>query len=278
MQQSVLYANANISMQISRSLLTRERIRALSAAENFDAIKSILAGMDYDTELPTDDEIIEAERAKTLKTAIGLSIEEPVAKCIEILDTRHEIREHLAYKNPHATSFELDTMSELELFKKLNQYTPKIKNKIIANYFAALADLTNIKTFAKHKLAAVAPTGVFVDGGIIAVGRITAAFTGDADAVKNLFSSTPYHAVNVALEKSLTERNLTILEDAISKQLDEIVSVGKDDLFKPNLVFWWFVKKQTEFIVIKTIMVNKRLKMSPVQLREQLRGMYERFN
>jgi vacuolar-type H+-ATPase subunit C/Vma6 len=265
-------------MQISRSLLTREKIRALSSAENFDEINSILSGMGYNTELPTDDEIIENERDKTVKTAIGLTTDGTVARCIEILNKRHELRDRLANRNPNATSFELDTLCELELFKQLNQYTPKIKNKNIANYFSALADLTNIKTFAKYKLANVTPAGVFADGGIIAALRLSSVFTGDADAVKNLFSSTPYHKISVALDKALTEKNLTVLEDAISAQLDEIVSVDKDNLFKPNLVFWWFIKKQTEFIVIKTIMTNKRLKMSPIQLREQLRGLYERFN
>jgi vacuolar-type H+-ATPase subunit C/Vma6 len=264
-------------MQISKFLLTREKIRALSSAETMDEIKALLSACGYNTEFHTDDEIIETERAKTIKTAIDLSTDEAVTKCLEILNKRHEIRKNISAK-ANLTSFELDILCELELYRNLSEFIGKIKNKNIRNYFVASADFTNVKTFAKYKLAGTKPSAAFVDGGIIEISQFNSAFSGDSEAHKNIFSSTPYHKVCTALIKSLEEKDLNILETAIARQLDEIVAKDKDDIFQPNLFFWWFVKKQTEFIVVKKIMMNKRLKLPASASQESLRGLYERFN
>ncbi|MDR1917479.1 MAG: V-type ATPase subunit [Christensenellaceae bacterium] len=277
MQQSVLYANADIAMQISKFLLTREKIRTLAAASNVDEVKSILATCGYKTDFATDDEIIEHERAKTIHTAIELSTDDAVTNCLQILSDRHKIREDIS-KKANLTSFEIDTLCEIELFKELSPHIDKIKNKNIKNYFTALADLTNIKTFTKYKLANVKPTNVFVSGGMIGVPLLTNAFGGDNETLKSLFSSTPYFNVYTALVKALGENDINILETAISRHLDGVVATDKDNLFQPNLLFWWFVKKQTEFIVVKTVMMNKRLNLPQTTLQESLRGLYERFN
>jgi vacuolar-type H+-ATPase subunit C/Vma6 len=277
MQKSILYANANISMQISAFLLTRDKIRTMTTADSIDDIKSILSTCGYKTDFETDDEIIETERAKTVKTATDLCTDPAVIRCIEILNGRHEIRKKLSAQ-PNLTSFELDILCEIELFGDLTKFIPKIKNKNIKNYFVALADLTNIKTVAKYRLAGIKATGVFVDGGIIEIPRLISASTGDPETLKGIFSSTPYQNVHTALDKALNEKDLNILENAIYKYMDDAVAVGKDDIFRSNLLFWWFIKKQAEFIVVKTIMMNRRLNLPPDGLREQLRGLYERFN
>jgi vacuolar-type H+-ATPase subunit C/Vma6 len=266
-------------MQAASFLLTREKIRAMTDADGTDEVKTILATLGYKTDFATDDEIIEHERAKTIKTALDLCTDDAVANCLQILHSRHEIRENIsASQKTSLTSFEIDILCEIEVFRQLSQYTAKIKNKNIRNYFTALADLTNIKTFAKYALANIKPVNVFVAGGTIEISQFTSAFGSDSETLKGLLLPTPYSNIYTALVKALAEKEINILEAAIARFLDGAAANGKDDIFQPNLLFWWFVKKQTEFIVVKTVMMNKRLNLPQSALRENLRGLYERFN
>jgi vacuolar-type H+-ATPase subunit C/Vma6 len=277
MQQSVIYTNANIAMQIAKFLLTREKIRTMAGAADFAEIHNVLSSCGYNADLPTDDEIIDAERAKTLKTFCELSTEDEVSFCVRALHTKHELHTQIAAAHPNATSAQIDALTETELFKGIEPHINKIKNKNIREYFVALADLTNIKTFAKHRAAGIKPDGVFVAGGRIGTAPLSGAFAGDGETLRSLFIATPYTDIYTALVKSLDEKDLNILEDAASAHLDRVAAADKDDLFRPNLLFWWFCEKQKEFIAVKTIVMNKRLGFPPSVIRDNLRGLYERF-
>jgi hypothetical protein len=201
MQQSVLYANANIAMQASKFLLTRERIRAMVAATERAELLSVLAECGYNTDYATDDEIIDAEREKTLKTFASLSVDDNLTGCVKLTSG--------------ITESNVD-----DILKEIEPIVKKIKNKAIREYFLVLDE------FYKNN-----------------------------------------HAGQKTVEA----------EDEYHQRLDKIAATDKDNIFATNMLFWWFMEKQKELIAVKTILMNKRFGFSASAIRENLRGLYERF-
>lgn len=72
---------------------------------------------------------------------------------------------------------------------------------------------------------------------------------------------------------TLRTQNLADLQ----QRLDQIALTDKDDIFKPNPLFWWYLQKQKELVVVKTILLYKRCHYDATLLRENLRGLYEQF-
>ena len=210
-------------MQTNAYLLTRERIRAIVSATTRNELLNILADCGYNTELPNDDAIIDAEKAKTLKTFAELSTDGNVTDCVTLLSTITET-------------------TVVKIFKDISRIIPKIKNVAVREYFITLADLTNVRTFYKKG-------NTFVLGGRMG--------TRGLDIFPNM--------------------DLTQIEDAIHARLDKLAAADKDNLFKPNLLFWWYMEKQKEFIAVKTILMNKAFGFHAGLIRENLRGLYERF-
>lgn len=80
MNKSALYADAYIEMQIWKYLLTKEKIRALMSAEDYLSCLEQLKILGYDVTPQDDDQIITAERQKTLKTFESLSTNGEIAR------------------------------------------------------------------------------------------------------------------------------------------------------------------------------------------------------
>jgi vacuolar-type H+-ATPase subunit C/Vma6 len=277
MQQSVLYANANIAMQAAKYLLTREDIRNMVSANSYEETLRVLPECGYDIDYKTDDEIIDAERKKTLKTFITLSCDDNLTYCVTKMFRKEKFRTEIAKAKPNLSSQEIDTLGEIAFFKDIAPAVQKIKNQDIKKYFTALADLTNLKTFAKYKLIKKLQNGVFVAGGKIGTNTWTNYFNAEGSALRGLLNGTPYMEIFPALESAAELRKLDLLEDAIGEYLDKIAAANKDNIFLPNLLFWWLMEKQKEFIAVKTILMGKKFEFPPSVIRDNLRGLYERF-
>ncbi len=128
------------------------------------------------------------------------------------------------------------------IFSQLATQIPLIKTPSIREYFMTWVDMVNVRNFYKGSRQ-VFPGGYLT--------------TGQLDLYPQL--------------------NPEQREDAIQKRLDELGAVDKDDIFKPNPLFWWYLQRQKELVIIKAILISKRFNYDVTWLRENLRGLYEQF-
>jgi len=201
----LLYANSFIAAHSSKYMLTPVRIREMIGALNLNSALTVLEECGYELwnkPNATDDEIIDAERAKTLKTFLELCNDKNLAECIKA-------KFNFAMTDAGDAKYE-----ELEkaLYKTIAKHVGDIKSEEIKNYF--LAELES-----------------FLQG---------------------------------------QKRN--------EKQLFKLASENKTDLDSYNPLFYWYILKQTEFKVVKTILVGKRFDFPRERIYENLRGLHERFN
>ena len=128
------------------------------------------------------------------------------------------------------------------VFTELANQIPLIKTASIREYFTTWIDMVNVRNYYKGS------TTVFAGG------------TLDADQL------------NIYPHLSAEQR-----EDAIEERLDALGAVDKDDIFKPNPLFWWYLQRAKELIIIKAMLISKRFHYDVTWVRENLRGLYEQF-
>lgn len=139
----------------------------------------------------------------------------------------------------------MDQLTEInakQVFAELAIQIPQIKTPSIRAYFTTWVDMINVRNFYKGS-ATIFPGG-----------NLTA---GHCDIFPHL---------------SAEQR-----EEAIQERLDELGSIDKDDIFKPNPLFWWYLQREKELVIIKAILISKRFNYDVTWLRENLRGLYEQF-
>lgn len=130
----------------------------------------------------------------------------------------------------------------MDAFQTIAAHLPQIKCQSIRQYFTTLADLINARTLYKGGQT-------LVPGGSLARDEL------------NIFEGL----------------DATQVQTTINQRLDQIATVDKEDIFKPNPLFWWYLQKQKEFMVVRTILMGKRCHYDATLLRENLRGLYEQF-
>lgn len=129
-----------------------------------------------------------------------------------------------------------------QIFAQLATQIPQIKTPSIREYFTTWVDMVNVRNFYKGS------------DKVFAGGTLTA---GHLDIYPHL---------------SAEQR-----EDAMQERLDEMGAVDKDDIFQPNPLFWWYLQRQKELVIIKAMLISKRFNYDVTWLRENLRGLYEQF-
>ena len=127
-------------------------------------------------------------------------------------------------------------------FTTLAAQIPQIKTASIRDYFTTWVDFINVRNFYKGS-----PT-VF-PGGTRTAGQL-----------------------DIFPNKTWEQR-----EDACRARLDELGAVDKDDIFKPNPLFWWYLQREKELTIMKAVLISKRFNYDVTWLRENLRGLYEQF-
>lgn len=128
------------------------------------------------------------------------------------------------------------------IFATLAAQIPLIKTASIRNYFTTWVDMTNVRNFYKG-------SHTLLPGGTLTADEL------------DIFPNT-----------TATQR-----EDAIQARLDELGAVDKDDIFQPNPLFWWYLQREKELVIIKALLISKRFGYDIIWLRENLRGLYEQF-
>lgn len=129
-----------------------------------------------------------------------------------------------------------------EIFATLAAQIPVIKTTSIRNYFTTWVDMINVRNFYKGA------TTVFPGGSLT------------ADQLDIFTNLTPEQRT-----------------DAIRDRLDTLATVDKDDIFQPNPLFWWYLQREKELVIIKALLTSKHFAYDVTWLRENLRGLYEQF-
>lgn len=136
----------------------------------------------------------------------------------------------------------LNENNVVETFDQLAKQIPQIKTESIRQYFTTWVDIFNVRNYYKGNQQ-------ILPGGNLSANQL------------NIFPDLT------------TEQR----EVAYQKQLDTLGAIDKDDIFKPNPLFWWYLQREKECIIIKAILISKRFNYDVTWLRENLRGLYEQF-
>lgn len=127
-------------------------------------------------------------------------------------------------------------------FTTLSNQIPLVKTSSIRDYLKTWIDMCNVRNFYKG-------SQTILPGGNLQHGQL------------DIFP-------NISAEQR---------EDLIQELLDNLGAIDKDDIFKPNPLFWWYLQREKELTIIKAILISKRFNYNIVWLRENLRGLYEQF-
>ena len=128
------------------------------------------------------------------------------------------------------------------IFAILSTQIPLVKTASIRKYLTTWVDLINVRNFYKG-------SDIVFPGGSLQANQL-----------------------DIFPHSSAEQR-----EDLIQERLDALGEVDKDDIFKPNPLFWWYLQREKELIIIKAILISKRFNYDVTWLRENLRGLYEQF-
>ncbi len=160
----------------------------------------------------------------------------------QTLDTFQKLCEDPALSVCVQAMHQLTESNLVTTFDTLAAQIPLIKTDSIREYFTTWVDLFNVRNFYKGSQT------------VLPGGNLT---SGELDIFPNL---TPEQR-----------------EDAIRERLDALGEIDKDDIFKPNPLFWWYLQREKEIVIIKAILISKSFHYDVTWLRENLRGLYEQF-
>ncbi len=137
---------------------------------------------------------------------------------------------------------QLNENNTQSIFTILSTQIPLVKTASIREYLTTWVDLINVRNFYKG-------SDIVFPGGSLQANQL------------DIFPNS-----------SAEQR-----EDLIQERLDTLGEIDKDDIFKPNPLFWWYLQREKELIIIKAILISKRFNYDVTWLRENLRGLYEQF-
>ncbi len=161
------------------------------------------------------------------------------AQTLEIFQNLCE--DHALYNCVQAMN-QLTESNAATVFTTLATNIPQVRTASIRTYLQTWVDMVNVRNFYKGSTT-------ILPGGKLSVGQL-----------------------DIFPQISAEQR-----EDNIQELLDNLGAVDKDDIFKPNPLFWWYLQREKELIIIKAILISKRFNYDVTWLRENLRGLYEQF-
>lgn len=129
-----------------------------------------------------------------------------------------------------------------ESFDILSKQIPQIKTDSIRTYFTTWVDLINVRNYYKG-------SQTIFPGGTLTSGQL-----------------------DIFPDLTFEQR-----EDACRNRLQVLGAVDHDNIFKLNPLFWWYLQREKELIVIKALLISKRFNYDVTWLRENLRGLYDQF-
>ena len=175
------------------------------------------------------------------------------------------------------TPCKVDIEMEKALYADKLRASKGVRNSQCRAYFQADAAFTNMRTVAKARFAGRDYADMLVACGTLSPAKYSVLYRGDAKTIKDAFVATDYLAVASALADGFDGKNLDAFEAEATKHLVSLSKVNCDDAFSINMVFNWFIMKQEELKVVKTILIGKKFGFTNEHLRDQLKGAYEIF-
>ena len=164
------------------------------------------------------------------------------AASMQTLTTFQDLCEDPALRTCVQAMHNLKENNITSTFQTLSTNIPLVKTASIREYLTTWVDMVNARNFYKGSQT-VLPGGKL---------------TGDQ--------------LDIFPQMSAEQR-----EDLMQERLDNLAAVDKDDIFKPNPLFWWYLQREKELLIIKAMLISKRFHYDVSWLRENLRGLYEQF-
>ena len=309
---SALYASGAIAVRSSRNLLTKTHIRNMINAGGATDAAKILEEVDYNREIintnpENDDLIIADERARTVKTFRELCGDRALLYCVMAkyeyhnLKTLYKARTLNNLKKSTAETLypfavhsfdmnrlpiplrsavrtlesrakfdtaEIDLGIDMALYQDISANVKNIKTRSIADWFRAEIDIVNLRTYFKCRALKLNGEDFFVKGGLLKPSTIKTA-TGNDENSKEALRGTPYAALQLT--------SIDDFESSAAEYLVQKSTAGKNNINTLAPLFHWYVLKQEEFKAVKTILMGKRFGFSKEKTRDNLRGVYDKF-
>ena len=210
-----------------------------------------------------DESGIETFRELALKNDEGLS--KDFKECLEFYDKT---------KDPQ----DIDIFIDKKYFEKVLNLTEEFKLEMISEYFRAMIDFLNLRTFIRcRKQNQVKETleKVLIKGGDIETEKILEMFYDDIEVLPIKFKA---YKIGRVLAKIVDEYMNTSSLNSFEKNMDdyliEIVRKTKSIHYGAEVIFSFLFAKELEIKNLRLILVGKVNGLSPEFIKERLREVY----
>lgn len=316
MKTDILFANSVVSMWHHKYMISQLHIKNMINAATLGEALAILSECDYDCPVVSnavnESLIIEKERSRTFVRFSELCNDSSLLHCVSAKYNYHNAKVlhwHQASKTPinkealypfamqkiemdklpkpleialskitdTSTPTEIDNLIEIAYYKDLATGSKKIKSKNIREYFQSMIDLMNIRTAYKCREEQQPLDDLFLIGGELSKKEITSIITADIKDLTKELNNFKYRHVIDALVLTIQKHNYTLLDTACDEHLLSALEASKNNTFALDPLFYWYIMKQEELKIVKTILMGKRLNMDSSEITKNLRGFNGRF-
>lgn len=260
MKPSAVHSNAIIAVK-EKLLMNQNRIKRMIAAADYAAAAKVLVECGYNENIITrqgdfENFIINDEFKKTVETFVSLCNDEALLDCVlSRFDYHNAAAIYIGgHTEPEALypfgAIELSKMKSLIAAKKYNDLPQSLESALKALDLISAPTVSEVNTAIHNALR---------ERTEIISRKIK------SPLLRNYFDTLQHTA-----EQSSPESDPEILFLKLNNNT-------KADVFDLYLLFHWFIMKQTEFKVVKAILISKKLGLSREKTRELIRGVYDCF-
>lgn len=173
---------------------------------------------------------------------------------------------------------DIDIFVDKKYFEKVLELADSFKLEMIEEYFKALIDFTNVKTYVRCKKQNQSSTileKALIPGGDISTSEISSMYGEDVLDFAVKFKNTK---IGQVLVKSIKEYKETGLLQSYEKYMDDyltgIIKNTKSVNYGAEVVFSYIYAKEMEIKNLRIIFIGKVNELSPEFIRERLRETY----
>ncbi|MCL2539934.1 MAG: DUF2764 family protein [Firmicutes bacterium] len=177
-------------------------------------------------------------------------------------------------KENKVTSAEIELKLDKAMYSEFSELLKKIKSKTIKAYFTAEIDIQNILSFARTRVMDL-PTRLahdyFVAGGTLKKELVETIITLPPQKFSEKFINTPYYKFMQDLSSGIKNNSLADCEHNMWGYLLELSAKEKNNAFKLDPLFNWYIRKKEELKTIKLVLISKKLGLAPGVIEPKLK-------
>lgn len=173
---------------------------------------------------------------------------------------------------------DIDIFLDRECFKNILDLVKKFNLNMIENYFKAMIDFTNIRTFIRCKRQKQSKEVLeksLIEGGEIQKDEILALFFNEIETLNIKFKSSSISKVlSLIIEEYKNTSSLSNFEKYVDDYLMDLIKETNSINYGAEVIFAYLIAKELEIKNLRLVLVGKVNDLSAEFIKERLREVY----